>query len=108
MKRILLSVLFIVFCLSAFFGCMKWDYGEMEDFSATGDGLFITNEGNFQYGNATLSYYDPETKTVENEVFYRANAMKLGDVAQSMSLYAGFVERFRDSPDGFVRVLAIQ
>lgn len=86
MKRILLSVLFIVFCLTAFVGCMKWDYGEMEDFSATGDGLFITNEGNFQYGNATLSYYDPETKTVENEVFYRANAMKLGDVAQSMTI----------------------
>ena len=49
MKRILLSVLFIVFCLTAFIGCMKWDYGEMEDFSATGDGLFITNEGNFHY-----------------------------------------------------------
>lgn len=47
MKRILLSVLFIVFCLTAFVGCMKWDYGEMEDFSATGDGLFITNEGTF-------------------------------------------------------------
>ena len=84
MKRILLSVLFIVFCLTAFVGCMKWDYGKMEPFRATGDGLFIMNEGNFQYGNATLSYYDPETKTVENEVFYRANAMKLGDVAQSM------------------------
>ena len=86
MKRILLSVLFIVFCLTAFIGCMKWDYGKMEPFRATGDGLFIMNEGNFQYGNATLSYYDPETKTVENEVFYRANAMKLGDVAQSMTI----------------------
>lgn len=39
---------------------------------------FSMNEGNFQYGNATLSYYDPETKKVENEIFYRANAMKLG------------------------------
>ena len=77
MKRILLSVLFIVFCLTAFVGCMKWDYGKMEPFRATGDGLFIMNEGNFQYGNATLSYYDPETKKVENEIFYRANAMKL-------------------------------
>ena len=84
MKRILLSVLFIFFCLTAFVGCMKWDYGKMEPFRATGDGLFIMNEGNFQYGNATLSYYDPETKKVENEIFYRANAMKLGDVAQSM------------------------
>ena len=64
--------------------CMKWEYGLTEEFNATGEGLFITNEGNFQYGNASLSYYNPATKKVENEVFYRANAMKLGDVAQSM------------------------
>ena len=67
--------------------CMKWEYGIEEDFDATGSGLFVTNEGNFQYGNATLSYYDPDTKVIENEVFYRANAMKLGDVAQSMVIY---------------------
>lgn len=63
---------------------MKWDYGLVEPFTATGDGLFITNEGNFQYGNASLSYYDPLTQKVENEVFKRANGFKLGDVAQSM------------------------
>ena len=62
--------------------CMEWDYGYVEEFNTSGErGLFICNEGNFQYGNATLSYYDPATKTVQNEVFYRANAMKLGDVA---------------------------
>ena len=68
---------------------MEWDYALDEEFSidSSGRGLFICNEGNFQYGNATLSYYNPETCEVENEVFFRANAMKLGDVAQSMTMY---------------------
>lgn len=64
--------------------CMKWEAGEPEQISFPPHGLFITNEGNFQYGNATLSFYNPDSKTVENEVFSRVNGMKLGDVAQSM------------------------
>ena len=73
-----------------FYGCMEWDYLYTEDFNTSGErGLFICNEGNFQYGNATLSYYNPATKSVENEVFARANAMKLGDVAQSMVIRNG-------------------
>ena len=81
--KILLSLAISLLSLTS---CMEWDYGLEEEFntSTSGNGLFICNEGNFQYGNATLSYYNPETKVVENEVFYRANAMKLGDVAQSM------------------------
>ena len=69
--------------------CMKWETGEEETFEASSSGLFITNEGNFQYGNASLSFYDPATRKVENEVFYRANGMKLGDVAQSMTVHNG-------------------
>ena len=69
--------------------CMEWDYGIEQEFQITDKGLFITNEGNFQYGNATLSFYNPETKEIENEVFYRANAMRLGDVAQSMIIRDG-------------------
>lgn len=68
---------------------MKWDYALDEDLTAPDNGLFITCEGNFQYGNATLSYYDPATCSVQNEVFYRANGMKLGDVAESMVMHGG-------------------
>lgn len=86
MSRNLLYVALVASLMST--SCMKWDYGDgMEDFEATGAGLFITNEGNFQYGNATLSYYDPATNKVQNEVFFRANGMKLGDTAQSMCVY---------------------
>ena len=69
--------------------CMKWEYGNEESFEVASSGLFITNEGNFQYGNASLSFYDPAARKVENEVFYRANGMKLGDVAQSMTVHNG-------------------
>lgn len=66
---------------------MEWDYGMKDEVKSSGSGVLIVCEGNFQYGNASISYYDPSDGSVENEVFYRANGMKLGDVAQSATVY---------------------
>lgn len=69
--------------------CMKMTGIDVEPIGSTSRGLFITCEGNFMYGNASLSYYDMETRKVENRVFRRANGADLGDVAQSMTIYDG-------------------
>lgn len=65
------------------------DTSEEESFSSTGQGVFVLCEGNFNAGNASLSYYDPIKKEVENGVFQRANGRKLGDTGQSIILKDG-------------------
>lgn len=70
-------------------GCMEDDQlweREEPDFPVHTQGVFIVNEGNFTYGNASLTYYDPETGQVINDVFFRTNALPLGDVAHSMTI----------------------
>ena len=54
-----------------------------------GSGLLVLNEGNYQYSNASLSFYDIEADTVANNLFYRVNESPLGDVAQSMTSVDG-------------------
>ncbi|GEO02528.1 hypothetical protein AAE02nite_01920 [Adhaeribacter aerolatus] len=50
-------------------------------------GVFILNEGNFQKGNSTVSFYDRDTKTVLPDIFSPVNSRPLGDVAQSISAH---------------------
>lgn len=63
-------------------------------FNFTGNhGVYIVNEGNFMYGNSSLSFYKPDEKRVYNQLFQARNGAPLGDVAQSMTLWnnLGFI-----------------
>ncbi|MEM7369837.1 MAG: DUF5074 domain-containing protein [Bacteroidota bacterium] len=51
--------------------------------------VFVLNEGNFQWGNASLDKYDPETKMLQSGLFQAINQFPLGDVLQSMTVFDG-------------------
>jgi YVTN family beta-propeller protein len=55
--------------------------------AAGAEGFFVVNEGGFSKTNASISFFDRETETLENDVFVRKNARPLGDQAQSLTVY---------------------
>lgn len=50
-------------------------------------GVYITNEGNFMFGNASVSYYDPYNNSVVEDLYQTVNSASLGDVCQSMAFF---------------------
>jgi len=54
--------------------------------SSYSDGFFIINEGNFNWGNSSVTFISELDGSVQQEVFQQANNSRLGDVAQSMKI----------------------
>ena len=86
MKRISLFLLALVATL--LFSCKPDQPVDPSAFNL-GSGVLVLNEGNFQFSNASLSFYDVEADTVCNNLFYKVNNAPLGDVAESMALAEG-------------------
>ncbi|MBP8823298.1 MAG: hypothetical protein KBH07_06615 [Flavobacteriales bacterium] len=57
--------------------------------SAGVSGVYVLNEGNFNWGNAGVSFYNKATGGVVEDLFGPANGTALGDVLQSMQLVDG-------------------
>jgi DNA-binding beta-propeller fold protein YncE len=82
MKPIILLLLTLLLS-SCMDDAALWDFDQPEiPFSSKG--VFIVNEGNYMYGNASLSYYDIDSGEALSDIFFNTNALPLGDVAQSM------------------------
>ena len=84
MKRQLFNI-FILGLLLTFVSCKPGPEPTPQETNIA-KGLFVLNEGTFTYANSSLTFYDPEADTVENNLFYRVNNSPLGDVANSMML----------------------
>lgn len=48
------------------------------------EGVYTVDEGLFNFGNADISFYNPETNEVTTGLFRKANGYNLGDVAQCL------------------------
>lgn len=62
-------------------------------------------EGNFQYGNASLTAFYPDSGRVDNQVFERANGYGPGDVLQSMLQIDSLVYLVMNN-SGLIRVIS--
>jgi YVTN family beta-propeller protein len=52
------------------------------------DGIFVTNEGPFQNGSGSLSFYSRKTGEISNDIFQNANnGVQLGNIVQSMTIH---------------------
>ena len=50
------------------------------------NGVFIVNEGNYNWANASVTYIDNKSGLAYQDIFMTANSRGLGDVAQSMKI----------------------
>jgi len=82
--------LLIIFCLLAFVwnGC-KPDEEVLPD-TFTGAKVLIANEGNFGWGEGTLSVYYEGSETIDNEVYKAKNKESLGNVFHSITSLKGY------------------
>ena len=76
-----------IILLSLISSCVKLNPVEnINNVSINGNGLIlIGNEGNFQYGNASLSGYNKNSKVILNNLYQNINQEPIGDVLHSIS-----------------------
>lgn len=93
----IITISFFTLAITFFTSCSKDPIREITDDPDTTtihtsftNGIFIINEGNYNWGNATVSFIDEKTGNVQQNIFQKANQRSLGDVAQSMGIFRDF------------------
>jgi len=84
----------MIFALAAttLFACKKeTEPGTPQPESKYGSGVLITNEGVFNTGSGTVSFYNRDNKSIENEIFQEANGIPVGNILQSAAQFGNAV-----------------
>jgi len=87
--RVLRTIfLFPAFIASVLLTSCKEEESDIQK-GAFSDGIFIVNEGPFQTGTGTVSFFKPDSNLTEQDIFAAVNGRPLGNIAQSMTIYNG-------------------
>ena len=82
--------LFYLTIITFMFSCKKEEEAIITTpFEAEHGSVYISNEGNFQSGNATVTYFNPANKIINDNPFKQVNNQSLGDICQSMNIING-------------------
>ncbi|MCF8464686.1 MAG: hypothetical protein K9G41_07590 [Flavobacteriales bacterium] len=81
MKKLFLLPIAAILTLAS---CNTNDPDDPNNTDSFTNGVFVVHEGNFQGGNASLSFFNKYKDEMSNGVFTAVNSIPLGDVGQSM------------------------
>ncbi|MCD6200203.1 MAG: hypothetical protein J7K46_00170 [Bacteroidales bacterium] len=84
MKRNLLLFILPVIAASVFFSSCRKTTTPPEDAGFL-HGAYIVNEGTYNHNNGSISYIDPDSSYIINNIFQGVNGRPLGDIVQSFT-----------------------
>ncbi len=97
MRNPFLSLFFLLFLALSLISCSKLSLREKSPGNDPDDtsskplsyqhGIFVVNEGNYTWGNASISFIDSLGNSPIQNIFQTENGRNLGDVAQSINIF---------------------
>lgn len=85
MKFINKSKTTVLFCLCVFTACREDIDIPVNQLKP--EGIYILNEGSFGSSTGDVSFLDPDSLTITNNLFFAANGTSVGDVVQDMLIH---------------------
>lgn len=75
----------LVLAIIAAVSCKPDTKENPKTFYTVSDGVFIGNEGPFSSGNATVDFYNSESKTIQTGIYVGSNGVPSGSILNSMA-----------------------